>query len=125
MRSRRSVSTHATIVFVSGDMLVCRYILSQPWPLSPINPQLMIGCVAHATDEAPRNADGSVARVDFDDQELEHAAWFTRDEVIAALDRSTGAPPTGRGDEKPALGTLHAVPPPLAVAHHLIRHAVG
>jgi NAD+ diphosphatase len=43
---------------------------------------------------------------EIDTNELESADWFTRDEVKAALEAPT-----------PRLG----VPPPLAIAHHLIR----
>jgi NAD+ diphosphatase len=70
-----------------------RYVASQPWPFPA---SLMIGCEAEAVSD----------RIEIDPSELESADWFTRDEVKAAL-----AAPTGR------LG----VPPPFAIAHHLIR----
>jgi NAD+ diphosphatase len=56
----------------------------------------MLGCTARA----------STREIRIDTHELEEAGWFTRDEVRAAL-----AAPTAR----------LAVPPPMAIAHHLIR----
>jgi NAD+ diphosphatase len=70
-----------------------RYVSSQPWPFPA---SLMLGCMAEAVSR----------RIQIDPHELESADWFTRDEVKAAL-----VAPTQR------LG----VPPPLAIAHHLIR----
>ena len=71
-----------------------RYYASQPWPFPA---SLMIGCMARATS----------SEVTVDKSELEDARWFTRDEILTAL----RAPGTGRV----------MVPPPLAIAHHLIR----
>ena len=68
-----------------------RYIASQPWPFPS---QLMIACVARATDDA----------ITLDVNELEHAMWATRDEVRAAL-----------AGEGPFLA-----PPPYAIAHSLL-----
>ena len=48
------------------------YVASQPWPFPS---QLMIGCHAHADDDA----------VTMDPTELSEIAWFTRDEVTAAM----------------------------------------
>jgi NAD+ diphosphatase len=70
-----------------------RYLGSQPWPFPA---SLMLGCTARA-----RGRELTVDR-----SELEEAAWFTKDEVRAAL-----AAPTAR----------LALPPPLAIAHHLLR----
>jgi NAD+ diphosphatase len=70
-----------------------RYVASQPWPFPA---SLMIGCEAEAVTQ----------RIVIDPNELEAADWFTRDEVRAAF-----AGPTAR------LG----VPPPIAIAHHLLR----
>jgi NAD+ diphosphatase len=69
------------------------YRRSQPWPFPA---SLMLGCRARARS--------SEIRVDA--HELEEAAWFGRAEVRAAL-----AGPTPR----------LALPPPLAIAHHLLR----
>jgi NAD+ diphosphatase len=70
-----------------------RYVTSQPWPFPS---SLMIGCIAEATSEA----------IEIDPAELEEARWFHRDELRAAL-----------AGESPRI----TVPPPFAVAHHLIR----
>jgi NAD+ diphosphatase len=70
------------------------YFASQPWPF-PMS--LMIGCHAEAlTDD-----------ITVDSAELEGARWFDRDEVALMLLRRH---PDG-------LGT----PPPVAIAHHIIR----
>jgi len=50
----------------------CRYLASQPWPFPS---SLMLGFVADAEPDAPRA----------NDEELEDARWFSRDEVGAAL----------------------------------------
>jgi NAD+ diphosphatase len=71
-----------------------RYLASQPWPFPA---SLMLGCTARALSTAIR----------VDAHELESAAWFSRAEVAAALEAPT-----------PRL----ALPPPLAIAHHLLRH---
>jgi NAD+ diphosphatase len=70
-----------------------RYLASQPWPFPA---SLMLGCTARA----------ATREIVVDRSEIEEADWFTRDEVRAAL-----AGPT----------TRLAVPPPMAIAHHLIR----
>ena len=71
-----------------------RYFASQPWPFPS---SLMIGCMARALTE----------QVTVDKSELEDARWFTRADVL----RSLAEPGAG--------GVL--VPPPVAIAHHLIR----
>jgi NAD+ diphosphatase len=70
------------------------YFASQPWPF-PMS--LMIGCYAEALTED----------ITIDPAELEGARWFDREEVALMLLRQH---PDG-------LGT----PPPVAIAHHLIR----
>jgi len=70
-----------------------RYRASQPWPFPS---SLMIGCIGEATSEAIR----------IDPAEIAEARWFRRAEVLEAL---AGA------------GCTLTVPPPFAVAHHLIR----
>jgi len=70
-----------------------RYVCSQPWPFPS---SLMIGCIGLAESE----------EIAIDHAELDDARWFTRDALRAALE--------GR---RPDL----SVPPPFAVAHHLIR----
>lgn len=74
------------------------YVMSQPWPFPS---SLMIGCHAYADDAA----------ITVDITELDDARWFTRAEVVEALDAAK------RGEQGKALG----VPPRTAVAHHLIR----
>lgn len=71
-----------------------RYLLSQPWPFPS---SLMIGCIG-TTDEE---------HIVIDRHELEDARWFTRDEAAAMLQRRH---PEGL-----------VTPPPMAIAHHLIR----
>ena len=69
-----------------------RYHSSQPWPFPS---SLMIGCLAEGESDA----------ITVDRSELEEARWFTRAEVRAAF--------AGEAE--------FSVPPPLAIAHHLIR----
>ncbi len=76
------------------------YVESQPWPF-PSN--LMIGCLAEALTE----------EIVLDAEELEAARWITRDEARAGLEN--GNP-----------GADHiAMPPPVAIAHHLVRKWVA
>jgi NAD+ diphosphatase len=56
-----------------------RYIASQPWPFPS---SLMIGCHVEAEDSALK----------IDMTELEDARWFTRDEIVAALNQEPNAP---------------------------------
>jgi NAD+ diphosphatase len=70
-----------------------RYLGSQPWPFPS---SLMLGCVAEARSE----------KIVVDRRELEAAAWFTSDQAREALTAPT-----------PNL----ALPPPVAIAHQLIR----
>lgn len=70
------------------------YVASQPWPFPS---SLMIGCRATAEDAA----------LTLDTTEIEAAIWVDRAEVRAALAGDTGAP--------------FMVPPPLAIARHLLE----
>jgi NAD+ diphosphatase len=72
-----------------------RYFSTQPWPFPS---QMMVGLFADVESEA----------LTIDPHELESARWFTRDQVRAALE--------DRGE--------FGVPPPLAIAHQLIRYWV-
>ena len=74
-----------------------RYLTSQPWPFPH---QLMIGCVAAVESD----------RLAIDGNELEDARWFTREEVLAALE----------GKDAPFIA-----PPAYALAHTLMRMWVG
>jgi len=74
------------------------YVMSQPWPFPS---SLMIGCHAHADDPA----------ITIDTTELDDARWFSRPEVEEALEASREGRP----------GKAFSCPPPMAVAHHLLR----
>ena len=74
-----------------------RYLASQPWPFPS---SLMIGCYAEATSRD----------IVVDTEELEGARWFSKDELARMLMR--------RHEE--GLTT----PPPVAIAHHIIRSFV-
>ena len=72
-----------------------RYLASQPWPFPA---SLMIGCIARATTF-------EVAR---DDEELEEARWFSREEVRAMYEKRH---PDGL-----------MFPNRMAIAHHLLKY---
>jgi NAD+ diphosphatase len=71
-----------------------KYLASQPWPF-PMS--LMIGCHAEATS----------TEIKVDTTELDDARWFSRAEAARMLKRGH---PEG-----------YATPPPMAIAHHIIR----
>ena len=69
------------------------YHSSQPWPFPS---SLMIGC----------HAEAATTDIHIDNEEMTDVRWFSRDEVIDALEgRNHGL----------------AVPQPLAIAHHLVK----
>ena len=72
-----------------------RYHSSQPWPFPA---SLMIGCIGEGTSE----------QIVIDPVEIDEAKWFTRAQVVNAL--NGGDPATGL-----------KIPPSLAIAHQLIR----
>ena len=74
-----------------------RYFASQPWPFPS---SIMIGCHAEALSDT----------IVVDREELEDARWFDRDELAAMLKR-----------QHPQKLTT---PPPVAIAHHIIRSFV-
>jgi NAD+ diphosphatase len=74
-----------------------RYFASQPWPFPS---SLMIGCHARALSD----------EIVIDREELEDARWFDRAELATMLKRQ----------HKDGLTT----PPPVAIAHHIIRDFV-
>ncbi|PEQ12933.1 NADH pyrophosphatase [Novosphingobium sp. PC22D] len=74
------------------------YVVSQPWPFPS---SLMIGCHAHADDPA----------ITIDATELDDARWFSREDVVDALDA------VARGEPGRAFGA----PPATAVAHVLLQ----
>jgi NAD+ diphosphatase len=71
-----------------------RYQASQPWPFPA---SIMIGCRGEAVSD----------RLTIDRDELEDARWFSKDEVRLMLERRHPKDLT--------------TPPPMAIAHHLIR----
>ena len=74
-----------------------KYFASQPWPFPS---SIMIGCLAQALSE----------KLVVDRDELEDARWFEREELAAMLKRQHPAGLT--------------TPPPVAIAHHIIRSFV-
>jgi len=74
------------------------YHSSQPWPFPS---SLMIGCVGEAESE----------EITVDPVELQDAIWLTREDVRSCFE---GA------DHVSADGRLE-IPPPDAIAHHLIK----
>lgn len=86
--------THEEAGIVCGRV---RYFRSQPWPFPS---SLMIGCHAEALSR----------EIVVDRSELEDARWFSREEAASMLTRHH------------AQGLI--TPPPVAIAHHIIRHWV-
>ena len=74
-----------------------RYFASQPWPFPS---SIMIGCHVEALSET----------IAIDREELEDARWFDREELTLMLNRQH---PQGL-----------TTPPPVAIAHHIIRSFV-
>lgn len=72
-----------------------QYVASQPWPFPS---SLMIGCTSHTDDPT----------LTLDEEEIEEAAWFTLEEVKAAMNGDESAP--------------FIAPPPFAIAHDLLKH---
>ena len=70
------------------------YLGSQPWPFPN---SLMIGCLVEAAS----------TDITTDQDELEDARWFSRDEVVAMLE---GRHPDGL-----------TCPVPMAIAHHIVK----
>jgi NAD+ diphosphatase len=70
------------------------YFASQPWPFPA---SLMIGCHAEALSR----------EIVVDREELEDARWFSKDDIVTML---MGKHPQGL-----------TAPPPVAIAHHIIR----
>nr|XP_053640243.1 NAD(P)H pyrophosphatase NUDT13, mitochondrial-like isoform X3 [Cherax quadricarinatus] len=85
-----------------------RYVASQHWPFPG---SLMAGCFAVAEKQ----------ELAIDENELQDARWFSRDEISTAVDR-INANPYLRLRGNPS-GVLF-IPPPGAIAYHLISHWV-
>ncbi len=79
---------------VDVDVTNVRYHSTQPWPFPS---SLMIGCVADAVDET----------VNVDGVEIESAIWLTRDAARKLIN----------GEDADDM----RLPPPMAIAHQLIR----
>ncbi|XP_060787846.1 peroxisomal NADH pyrophosphatase NUDT12 isoform X2 [Neoarius graeffei] len=75
-----------------------QYISCQPWPMSS---SLMIGCFAVAVSTA----------IKVDENEIEDARWFSRQDVIDALLKGNQA--------------VFFMPPRQAIAHFLVKHWIG
>ena len=92
-----------------------RIFASQPWPIGRGTfGQLMIGCVAIAADtEQGTDETMGLPPVTVNTSELEHAEWVHRNELVRALGASSK-------DETTRFG----VPPPFAIAHHLLQEWV-
>jgi len=96
-------------VFEEAGVRVGRvtYLASQPWPF-PCS--LMLGCVAQAESE----------ELAVDAVELEEARWFSRDALRAAMQVARSEPKASEDQQAGRRSDL-GVPPPFAIAHHLIR----
>ena len=78
---------------IEADPFDVRYLFSQPWPFPS---SLMIGLIMGV----------ETRDITVDPHELEDARWFTREEIVEMLE---GRHPNA------------FCPPPLAVAHHIVR----
>jgi len=76
-----------------------RYASSQPWPFPS---SLMMGCIAEGLSDD----------IAIDTDELEDAAWFSREQVVEGMERVLTTEP---GDG------LFRMPNPIAIAHQLAR----
>ncbi|XP_070545247.1 NAD(P)H pyrophosphatase NUDT13, mitochondrial-like [Ptychodera flava] len=85
-----------------------RFFSSQHWPFPASS--LMLGC--HA-----RLKEGTEQKIALDKAELEDALWFHRDEVKKAVLFQPKHFTKTRTDKMP----WFSIPPPLAIAHHLIK----
>ena len=87
---------------------------SQPWPIGAAgHAELMLGCIARATSET----------INMDETEMDDCRWFTREEVLGMLERSHSYSQRRSGDvDAKTMGAEALVlPPPFAIAHHLVR----
>jgi NAD+ diphosphatase len=78
-----------------------QYVATQPWPFPS---QLMIGCYSIAEDDA----------LTIDHTELEEARWFSREEILSSMS-------VGRDGALQDDTISFAPPPPVAIAHHLLK----
>ena len=107
---RREVLEEASIAVGRVD-----YCSSQPWPYPS---SLMIGCIAEAVS----------TKITIDPHELSEAVWVDRSAVAEALDfatQLTGDPLAKTSPETTNANPEFMVPPPMAIAHQLMREWVG
>ena len=109
------------------DLSSVRVLGSQPWPIGRGGScELMIGCIATAASEI----------ISIDPNEMAECRWVSREEVKIALERSTrpespfisgraivSGAEKNNGDVK-SESTEFYVPPPFAIAYHLIKYWV-
>jgi len=79
------------------DLCSVRYHSSQYWPFTSV---LMLGFTGVANENS---------QIHIDENELEDAQWFTREEVVRAI----------TGQHKSMM-----IPPPQAIAHHLVKQVL-
>ena len=100
---RREVAEESGIV-VAKDI---RLVGTQPWPLGASgHSELMIGCIARAES----------TQINMDEDEMDDVRWFSKEDVLEMLHRSKQPHAVGDAASKPLI-----VPPPFAIAHHLIK----
>ncbi|XP_061116813.1 peroxisomal NADH pyrophosphatase NUDT12 [Conger conger] len=75
-----------------------QYVSSQPWPMPS---SLMIGCLAVAVS----------THIKVDEDEIEEARWFTRQQVIDVFTKNSQP--------------VFTIPPRQAIAHQLIKYWIG
>ncbi|KAI7840059.1 hypothetical protein COHA_006190 [Chlorella ohadii] len=108
---RRETREEAGVPLVAVDI-----VGSQPWPVGRGGScELMIGCIAKAASSELR----------VDPEEMEEVRWVSREEVAQAV-RESESPDSPYlkplSSSSPATSVLgFFVPPPFAIAHHLMR----
>lgn len=86
-----------------------RVIGSQPWPLGRGGShELMIGCIAQATS----------MELNIDHNEMAECRWVTRSELKDVFQLVASQSPSGNMEKQHA---PFFIPPPMAIAHHLIK----
>jgi NADH pyrophosphatase NudC (nudix superfamily) len=101
---RREVMEESGVVISNYEDV--RLVGSQPWPIgSAGHSELMLGCIARASNDT----------ITINKDEMDDIRWFTRKEATELLNRSKEE--NASGDATKDL----IVPPPYAIAHHLIK----
>ncbi|KAL4423481.1 hypothetical protein ABPG77_003614 [Micractinium sp. CCAP 211/92] len=96
------------------DVVAVDIVGSQPWPVGRGGScELMIGCIAKAGGDA----------ITVDPQEMEEVRWVRREDVAAAvqLAQSPDSPYLGGKGSEEGRRLGFFVPPPFAIAHHLLK----